>query len=248
MQEPDPTPFDLNWRMFGVPIRVHPFFWILAAFLGWDLFSGRLPYLLLWIGCVFLSILLHEFGHVVAGRLFGAHGRILLYSFGGLAIGSNNVRERWKRVVVSLAGPLVQLLLVAAIFPIRLYVRTHFQHEFPLPARIALECLYEINLIWGLFNLLPICPLDGGQIAREVCEMFAPGRGGVFALGISTLISGAIALLILLASLKRIDPLPVVGDSMFNAMLFAMFAASNFQAMQFEKARQNWDDRLPWER
>ena len=164
MQEPEPTPFDLNWRMFGVHVRVHPFFWVLAAFLGWGYFnSDRVVGILMWIACVFLSILLHELGHVAAGRMFGADGRILLYSFGGLAIGSSSLRQRWQRIVVYLAGPAVQLLLAGAVYVLAFYV---------LPGRIPrgqarnvvmlLFMLLEINVFWGVFNLLPITPLDGG--------------------------------------------------------------------------------------
>lgn len=256
MQEPDPTPFDLNWRMFGVSVRVHPLFWVLAAFLGWPFaFSGRpgepepgLPYLLLFMGCVFVSVLLHEFGHVVAGRAFGAEGRILLYSFGGLAVGSSDVRDRWKRIIVYLAGPIAELLLVAVVF----FAYRHFVDRFPVAwergITKAAGFLIIINLFWGVFNLLPVYPLDGGQVTRELCEAVVPGRGAIFALGASTLVCCGIALLILLSALKKIPQIPFLGESIYNALLFGMFAANSFQAFQIEKARRSWDDRLPWER
>src|SRR5882724_4686339 len=96
--EPGQTNYDLRFRLFGTPVRVHPFFWLLAAILGWDLVN--LPdgflFLFIWVICCFLSILLHEFGHVWMGRAFGAHDSyIVLYSFGGLAVGSNDLRQRW---------------------------------------------------------------------------------------------------------------------------------------------------------
>ena len=62
-------------------------------------------YLLIWIGCVFGSILIHEMGHVFMGQVFGAQGTIVLYSLGGLAIGSSNLPSRWQRIAVSFAGP-----------------------------------------------------------------------------------------------------------------------------------------------
>ena len=87
---PSPTPYDLKFRLLGIPVRVNPFFWALAAFLGWNSESGLvfLNRILVWIACVFISILVHEFGHVFAGRLFGRESNIILYSFGGLAVGS----------------------------------------------------------------------------------------------------------------------------------------------------------------
>ena len=63
---------------------------------------------MLWIACVFLSILLHEFGHVWAGRGFGSDASIVLYSFGGLAVGASDQRLRWQRIIVYLAGPGIQ--------------------------------------------------------------------------------------------------------------------------------------------
>ena len=89
LTEPNPTPWDLRWRMLGTNISVHPFFWVLSAMLGWGWFNdGGFRLLLVWVACVFVSILLHEFGHVLMGRLFGSRGQyIVLYSFGGLAIG-----------------------------------------------------------------------------------------------------------------------------------------------------------------
>ena len=107
---PQPTPLDLYWRMFGTDVRVHPFFWVMAVLLGWHWFDSfndprlGILFLALWVLCVFVSILLHEFGHVLMGRVFGSNGHILLYSFGGLAIGSNNLRQRTHRILVLLAN------------------------------------------------------------------------------------------------------------------------------------------------
>ena len=85
--------------MFGIDVRVHPLFWVMSAVLGWGWYLERnFAYLFLWVMCVFVSVLLHELGHVVVGRLFGSQGHILLYSFGGLAIGSTDLRHRWQRL------------------------------------------------------------------------------------------------------------------------------------------------------
>src|SRR5262249_55207759 len=156
-----------NFRLLGTHVRVHPFFWLMAAFLGWGNFErGRLPAIAMWIGCVFVSVLLHEFGHVLVGRMFGSDGRILLYSFGGLAFGSSNLRKRWQRVLVYLAGPAIQLLLAAGILALVLVHGRFGSQEFPPTVDRFLTMLFAINLLWPIFNLLPIFPLDGGQITR----------------------------------------------------------------------------------
>ena len=110
--DPKPTPFDLNWRMFGIHVRVHPGFWIFSAIFGWGMctnpITGKivLSSLLTWIGCTFFSVLIHELGHVVMGRLCGQKGNIVLHSFGGLAIGQYQTDEpRSSRSPSFLPGP-----------------------------------------------------------------------------------------------------------------------------------------------
>src|SRR5262249_2171168 len=82
--EPERTQFDLSWRMFGVRVRVHPMFWLISCLMGANLLnhpSGNGVGLLgIWVGCVFVSILVHEFGHVLMGRAFGADGQVVLYA------------------------------------------------------------------------------------------------------------------------------------------------------------------------
>src|SRR5262249_7190 len=67
-----PTQFDLHWRMFGIDVRVHPLFWLFSAVLGWGFTGGRLDSLVVWVVVVFVSVLVHELGHVLTGRIFGS--------------------------------------------------------------------------------------------------------------------------------------------------------------------------------
>lgn len=245
---PNETPYDLRWRMFGVHVRVHPLFWLLSILLGWQWFAdprGGIAYLALWVGCVFVSILLHEFGHVLMGRVFGSRGHIILYSFGGLAVGSSNLPRRWQRVAVLFAGPLAQLLLwgILKVSIPRLPLSV-FTQEWGIFLLAAITMLLNINLYWPLLNLLPIWPLDGGQISREVCEGVLGRRGVSIALGVSLVVAGALAVLMLL---KEKDPTlyePYVPrGGIYLAVLFALLAAGSFQAMQFENERRSrWDD------
>src|SRR5262249_16510341 len=122
LADPTPTPLDLRFRLFGTDVRVHPFFWIITAIFGWSwsglkvLPGNGIGEVVLWILCVFVSVLLHEFGHVWMGRAFGARGHIVLHSMGGLAIGSANVPSRWQRILVSAAGPGIQLALFGVLY------------------------------------------------------------------------------------------------------------------------------------
>src|SRR5437763_2980709 len=106
------TPYDLKWRMFGIHVRVHPLFWLISGILAWDYIRVfGIPAFLIAVACIFVSILIHELGHVVMGNFFGSHGHIVLWAFGGLAIGSTHLDNRWKRIAVTFAGPGIQLIL-----------------------------------------------------------------------------------------------------------------------------------------
>jgi Zn-dependent protease len=246
--EPARTQFDLNFRLFGTSVRVHPFFWLITALLGWDVSMGHrhdFLLLILWIACVFVSILVHEFGHVLMGRIFGTRGHIVLYSFGGLAVGSNQLANRWQRIAVSFAGPLAGFLLLGVVW---LGVRLANPEEMSQRLRAVLIFLEWINLFWGLLNLLPIWPLDGGQISREVFGWLLPGRGTSVALGVSLVVAGLLAIHGLLLNLRgqglpvldQISVLDALGD-IYMVLLFGMLAFNNFQALQFESQHRPWD-------
>jgi Zn-dependent protease len=244
--EPDETPYDLRWRMFGTPVRVHPMFWLVSIILGFDAIIHKgVGFLLAWVGCVFVSILIHEFGHIWMGRLFGSHGHIVLFSFGGLAIGSNRLERRWQRILVLLAGPGIQLLLWVVLLWTSVWILVAVARVTPAWREVVafiLAMLLQINLFWPVLNLLPIWPLDGGQITREVCQALMPTRGTAFSLGISLVVSGLLAVHILMASRGR-PLLPYVpAFSMLTALFFAMFCVSSFTALQAEnERRRHWD-------
>jgi Zn-dependent protease len=252
--EPERTQFDLRWRMFGIPVRVHPLFWLVAFLLGTPYLEAPfgVQYLLLWVACMFFSILVHELGHIVAGIAFGSRGQIVLYGMGGLAIGSNELAKRWQRIAVSFAGPAAGLLLFGAVYLVRAQVEpglNEIDHKFWI---VALWMLFWMNLIWNLLNLLPIWPLDGGQITRELCTAVAPSRGVQIALGISFLLAALLAVHFLMAAYGK--PLPFLAwfnyGSTFSAVLFGLLAVENLMMLQQINAqrRPGEDERSPWER
>jgi Zn-dependent protease len=254
--EPEPTQFDLRWRMLGTHVRVHPLFWLVSALFGSNLLqmgegTKGLAFLVLWILCVFVSILVHEFGHVLVGKLFGSAGYIILYGMGGLAVGSSDLRNRWKRVAVFLAGPMAGfVLLLLAWF---LWIKSG-SLSTSLAFRAILLFLLEINLFWGLMNLLPIWPLDGGRVSREVCAWLAPSKGTRAALLISIVAAAVIALNSLSLELAK-RPLPLIEHIPFLAgfgdywiaIFFGYLAVMNYQAMMMERPRRPWEqDQREW--
>lgn len=161
--------YELVFRLFGVIVRVHPTFWLICILLCDQEAYHNFTWIGLWVVAVFLSVLLHEMGHVLAGRIFGTRGFIVLYGLGGMAVRSANVAESWKRMFIVLAGPAAGILVA-------LWIDWLIQH-FPALSQYEnlgrfLWYLYALNWYWSLFNLLPVLPLDGGLIARNLLGMF----------------------------------------------------------------------------
>jgi Zn-dependent protease len=235
--EPNHTNFDLTWRMFGVSVRVHPMFWLLCAVLGWQFV--RVPGLglamfFIFVACVFVSVLIHEMGHVVMGRLFGRRSHIVLYGFGGLAISNYELEKRWQRILVAFAGPLAGLLLFGAVWLFTAYGLPALEVGQSMPLLFfTLGCLFYINLVWSVLNLVPIWPLDGGKISREICTGLAPRSGLRLSLGISFVLSGLLAIQALSAYLNgpHIPLLSWLGSPL-NAILFGLLAFESFQLLQ----------------
>src|SRR5215831_3854610 len=105
LTNPQRSPADLNFRIFDIPVRVHPLFWVMGVFIGFHSLERGIANLLVWVGCMFVSVLVHELGHVVTARMFGVWSEIVLYGLGGLAIQSSRMRNRWQHILVCLAGP-----------------------------------------------------------------------------------------------------------------------------------------------
>lgn len=241
------SPYDVNFSVFGTPVRVSPWFWFFTAILGWDFIKLGIGYVLLWVACAFVSILLHEFGHVWAGRLFGTRGDILLYSFGGLAFGASDLDARWQRVIVYLAGPGIQFALYGIVRAIMRWTNPDWllDNEW---LSMAFIMLLMINWWWPIFNLLPVWPLDGGKVTKELCETVAGRDGFRIALGISI----ATAAFLAVNTLLRHNGQPHIpylhGSGMYTVILFALLAYESFQLLQIENSGPRFDDRLPWER
>ncbi len=272
LTQPDPSPYDLRFRLLGIPVRVHPHFWLMAVIFGFPSERGPMLFaiLFIWIAAVFVSVLVHEMGHVLMGRLFGSDGAIVLYGLGGLASGLSGVSRRWQRVLVLLGGVFAQWVLLAAVVLVlfatpsrelpegldallerdrslidRVTFRLALAPYSPLLKRLVFDLL-AINFFWPLFNLLPVWPLDGGQISRELFEGAMGARGVRVALGISMLTAALVAINAALVATEHQPLLPVVGGwfacGWFTVLLFGLLAAQSWQTLQAFDAQRRWSD------
>lgn len=180
-------------RLAGIPIRIEPAFVLVLGFLG---LAGRGTLLaaIEWILLAGISILLHELGHAAAYRRFGIQPRIRLWSFGGLTYGERVSPAR--SIIVSVAGPVTGLLVGAVVVAVSAVVGSVMPTPSPEFDEVVADLLY-INVGWSLFNLLPVLPLDGGNVAAAVFR--AAGRGEGMATSLSLVAAGVITVSALLA-------------------------------------------------
>ena len=228
-------------------MRVHPWFWLAAAVLILDVLRrvttvGQLLLILVpWTAAFFVGVLTHELGHAFTMRALGRPPRITLYGFGGLTSSDYKPLYRaagfstWGQVLISFAGPAAGFLL-AALIVLLCIVSGHgivitlgglygiFIGVSPFASLWLwsfVQYLLIICVFWGLVNLLPIYPLDGGQIARELLVHRDPRRGIRQSLILSIVTAGA---MVAVAALRW-------GD-LFLAIFFGYFAYSNYQILQ----------------
>jgi Zn-dependent protease len=257
LTEPERTAWDLRFRLLRFPVRVHPWFWIGAVLLGGSTLRDGLQFLAIWVVVVFVSILVHELGHAIAFRLFGADSDIVLYAFGGLAIPTMAISGRWRRVFIALAGPLAGFVLCGAVYGSNLGLNWGSRENGDEVAFLY-YALFAVNLFWGIFNLLPVFPLDGGQVCREVCGMKWGTRGNKISLRISFVVAILVVAYSLFCAIdiKMFDrqltsqfPWWIPPGSIWTAILFGFLAYSSYQLLQqITWTDTHWDDRVPWER
>ncbi len=167
----------LRFRLSGIPFAVTPYFWIGSAIFGANAARGPNGLLLLavWVLCVFVSIVLHELGHALAGRQVGVEPYVVLYQMGGLTYLPGRELSRGQHIYVSLAGPAAGFLTLMCVLAARYGLATTSAGDWvesgPMTSLVvgtAVRDLIWTNGYWTLFNLLPILPLDGGQVLRDV--------------------------------------------------------------------------------
>jgi Zn-dependent protease len=242
-QQLPPTRYDLRFSIAAIPVSVHPSFWLIALLFG---ASGDVLLLPIWVLVVFVSILIHELGHAFAFRRYGQRSQILLYFGGGLTIpepvywgsGYANVGlSPNQQIFISLAGPGAGFILATLIILLVAgtggsVITTWLFGFIPLPLNallpfggrilsVMISMLLWVNVFWGLINLVPVYPLDGGSVTRNVLIQADPIDGVRKSLWISVIAGGLVAL----AGF-------IFLRSIFMALLFGLLAFQSFQALQ----------------
>jgi hypothetical protein len=169
-----PQGFGFSLKILGIPVTVEITFILMALFLGSNR-RANTTLLVEWIVVVFFSVLLHEFGHALVGRAFGLEPRIRLYAFGGLTSWSaGRDITPGRSIILSAAGPGAGLLLGGLL----LLLRAAIESGGSWLAQVTVQDLLWVNFGWGILNLLPIRPLDGGNIAFSLEQIITGSKKG----------------------------------------------------------------------
>ncbi|MDR2439974.1 MAG: site-2 protease family protein [Planctomycetaceae bacterium] len=247
-----PTPYDINFRFLGFPIRIHPLFWLVITLLG---VQGHISnmYLffveiVLWIAAVFISILVHELGHALVFRhVYRVSSQIIFHGMGGMTVPFVPHQRRYGfwgllcAVFLSAAGPLagfvlaISLIVLSALLAMQ-FGETSFENGFMLTeltefnvrsiVDVFIVKIISISIVWGIFNLLPIYPMDGGHIFREIFSFISPRNGAANSLVLS------IVTAIVFAFLSFRFGLTIM------TLLFCYFAYQNYQELSFRSFRR----------
>lgn len=155
-----------TWRIgsvFGIPVYLDASY--IVSILLWSLFLGQSSILgWLMMPALFASVLLHEIGHSLAAihhKIFV--DAIVLHAFGGYTRLRGVYKTPTQLLQVCFAGPLVNLTLYVT-FSLIAYPLTSVGGLLPL----VFNQLRDLNLLLGLYNLIPVLPLDGGQILKAL--------------------------------------------------------------------------------
>jgi Zn-dependent protease len=171
----------LQFRLGSIPVRVHFPFLFLTIVLGVGV-AGRgvtdgLPaplVMAVWVPIVFVSVMVHELGHALVGRAFGLVPRIDLHGMGATTSWAES-RDvgNGRSIAISLAGPFAGFALAGALWSLG-HLGFHPKH---LLLEFAMKQTFFVNLVWSIFNLAPMLPLDGGNVVRSALNGLTNGRG-----------------------------------------------------------------------
>lgn len=215
----------------GTVIRIHITFLLLLLWIGlshqaqggWQAAVQGVVFITL----LFLCVLLHEFGHVLAARRYGIHTPdITLLPIGGVARMERMPEKPAQELVVALAGPAVNLVIAALLY-LALGGFLPSESMEPQNAGVGIMArLASVNLFLVLFNMIPAFPMDGGRVLRALlAQRLGYGRGTQIAATVGQAVAFGLGLLGLFGN-------PLL---LFIALFVYLGAASEAHAVQMRE-------------
>lgn len=165
-------------KVAGISLFIHWTFSLLIAFIIFINYrTGYNAVQILWsvvfVLCIFVTVVMHEFGHALAAKNYGIQTRdITLLPIGGLARLDKLPEKPLEELVVAFAGPLVNILLAL----ITGFFITFPENAEALAAQLSTGVnasnfflnFFIVNIVLAVFNLIPAFPMDGGRVLRAL--------------------------------------------------------------------------------
>lgn len=228
-----PNPSTGAFRLFsfkGITVRMH-WLWLVAAL--YFINRGREDYINpVWAACEYLTlfavVLLHEFGHAFATRQTGGTSSdILLWPFGGVAY--VQAPERAGAQLWSIAaGPLVNVALIPVFYGFLQWTMRGdiVDSEADFDLLTFGFALWYMNLGLLIFNMLPVYPLDGGQIVRSLLWYKLGKIRSLYAASLIGLVAGVCLAAVVI----------YVTRSVYMILLMVFLLSSTWSAFQASRA------------
>lgn len=208
-----------------IPIRIYPLFFMVMGILSFYQSNFQVAGAVIWMLVIFISVLVHEFGHALTALAFGQRASIDLVGFGGATRHFGKQLNPFQEFLIVINGPIAGFML----FVVSYILLANFGASFPQLMRSGLFILAYANLFWTLLNLLPIHPLDGGQLLRIALE----GIFGLPGLKIALFISFLFGLLL---SIFLLIKMPLLG------IFLLLFSFESFWAWKSTLSKTVSDD------
>lgn len=192
--------------LLGFPVQVRPGF-VLFLLLIVVMYGGSLG---VWTaGTIAVFTVVHELGHALAARRFGANARISLDFLMAYAAYQPSHPMTWRqKAAIALAGPTLQISLSSAIL---LASGVNPLNRFDIGSSEASIAVWWAGIALGVLNLVPVLPLDGGAVMNAVLQRISPRHGERIAIGVSVaLTTVGIAVAFVIPSMNGFLPFVLV--------------------------------------
>ena len=213
----------VRFRLLGIPVGVHATFLVVALlgasiYRGWDIAW--------WTVAAFASILLHELGHALTARGFGASDvSVTLYGLGGLTTYRHG-REvgHGRSFVISAAGSFVGIVAGGLVL---LAGRAGVFDGAADSIVVLVDSFVFTALVWGILNWIPVVPLDGGHMVQHLVAMFDEERAPI------------IGQIITWVTLAILAPIAWVNGYRFAVFILGFFALAGWREYRAEMERRD---------
>lgn len=206
-----------QFSVLGIPVHVSIWHVLTLLFFFQSSFQQGVGFGVAMLAAASASVFLHEMGHALTSRFFGLQPTVVLTGFGGFTAHQPARRPRDEFLIVA-AGPSMNFVIAGTLFALA----PTLAGENPFAITLASQVIF-LNVFWGIYNLLPIMPLDGGQLLRVTLRKLIKKtlRADRWTHRVGFVLGAFLAVLF-----------AVQYGSIFGAVLLGLAAFENYRALQ----------------